>query len=349
MSFLRRDVNRYLLTGLAGGAGIGFVLGRYSVPDCDRAQRAMAALEALRLSADAAVGIHLLGLAIENQDQVSLPGSEQTLLSRLGLTQAQEVTSEDLVAALDAVIRQEYAVGVLAPAGDFRLSETERDFVVYALVRQGLQNQPYVPPEPELRDGIIAPEVKFGPAFTVVGKIFNEQPDGHGGIWVLAENTPPGTVITVNGVKIKTTQKRSSLTGAVYGEQLQGLIEKPGRHQIALLVPETGIRQVIGDLEVKPRPPAASLETGEPSTVFCEIEQWSVLQSNTGERLRVKTLCGPRSSALYIGDTALATRVKPASIEAEFTRSLLPPGDYPLRLIDSLTGEAVSLGTIKLD
>ena len=131
--------------------------------------------------------------------------------------------------------------------------------------------------------------------------------------------------------------------------QLQALIEKPGRHQIALLVPETGIRQIIGELEVKPRPPSARLESGEPSTVFCEIENWSVVDSKTGERLHVKTLCGPRSSALYIGDTALATRVKPAGIEGELPRSLLPPGDYPLRLVDNLTGEAVSLGTIKLD
>jgi hypothetical protein len=217
------------------------------------------------------------------------------------------------------------------------------------MVKQGLHSRPFVAAKPELRDGVIASEVKFGPGFTVVGRIFNEQPDGHGGIWVLAENTPPGTVITVNGETIKTTRKQTVLTGAVYDKQLQALIEKPARHEIALLVPESGIRQVIGELSVRPRPPAAVLEDGRASEMFCEIEKWSVVKWKNGEKLRVDTLCGPRSSVLYVGDTALNTKVKPASIEAEFNRTLFSPGDYPVRLVDSFTGEAVGLGTITLD
>jgi hypothetical protein len=349
MSIQRRDLHRYFLAGLAGGTGIGFVLGRYSVPGRNPEREAMPAAEALQAIADAAVGIHLLGLSVENLDQLSLSGTEQTLLSRLDLAETETVNIDEVVAALGNLIGSEYAAGTIAPAGEFMLSRTERDFLSYAMVRQGLHTRPFIAPKPELRDGMIAPDVKFGPRFTVVGKIFNEQPDGHGGIWVLAENTPPGTVITVNGETIKTTRKRSSLTGAVYDKQLQALIEKPGRHEIALLVPESGIRQVIGELEVRPRPPAAVLEDGQASSVFCEIEKWSVVKWNNGEKLQVNTLCGPRSSALYVGDTALNTKVKPASIEAEFTRSLFPPGDYPLRLIDSVTGEAVGLGTIKLD
>jgi hypothetical protein len=344
----RRAFNRYLLTGLAGGMGIGFAVGRYGMPvDSDAAP--MPAVEVLRATADAAVGIHLIGLAIDGLQQLSLAGSERVLLRRLELDQAQPVRAPALIAALDSAIRADYAGGRLAQAGDFLLSETEQLFVAYSLVRQGLDETPYTPSLPEVRDGIIAQPAKFGPKFTVVGQIFNEQPDGHGGLWVLAENTPPGTVITINDTVIKTTRKQKALTGAVYDEHLQALISRPARHEVALLVPETGIRQVIGEMEVRPRPPAAELEDGRPSTVFCEIEKWSTREAPEGDKIRIKTLCGPRSSAIYIGDTALTTRVLPAAIEGQFSRAMFGPGEYPLRLIDTLSGESVSLGSLSID
>lgn len=349
MSIQRRDFNRYLLTGLAGGAGIGFAVGRYTKLGADSEIAPLAPVEALRAAADNAVGIHLLGLSIEGMDQLSLSGTERILLERLGLQGTGSVKLEELAAALASTVRRDYAEGRLAQAGEFVLSETERSFVGYALVRQGLHTEAYTPPEPELRDGIIAPGARFGPKFTVVGQIFNEQPDGHGGIWVMAENTPPGTVITVNGRKIKTTQKQKSLTGAIYDQELHSLIAEPSRHEIALLVPESGLRQAIGELEVRPRPPAATLENGAPSSVFCKIDKWSVKESGKGERIHVDTLCGPRSSIIYIGDVALTTRVKSSSIEGQFIRSIFTPGGYPLRLVDSFTGEAVSLGSLTID
>ena len=96
-------------------------------------------------------------------------------------------------------------------------------------------------------------------------------------------------------------------------------------------------------------PPAAELEDGSPSTVFCEIEKWSARQAAEGDKIRIKTLCGPRSSAIYIGDTALTTRVLPAAIEGQFSRAMFGPGDYPLRLIDTLSGESISLGSLRID
>lgn len=344
----RRAFNRYLLTGLAGGMGIGFAVGRYGMP-VDSEAAPVPAVEALRATADAAVGIHLIGLAIDELQQLSLAGSERLLLDRLELEQTEAIRAPDLIVGLDAAIRRDYAEGRLAPTGEFLLSETEQLFIGYALVRQGLHEVAYTPSQPEVRDGIIAQPARFGPKFTVVGQIFNEQPDGHGGLWVLAENTPPGTVITINDKIIKTTRKQKALTGAVYDEHLQALISKPARHAVALLVPETGVRQVIGELEVRPRPPAAELEDGSPSTVFCEIEKWSASQAAEGDKIRIKTLCGPRSSAIYIGDTALTTRVLPAAIEGQFSRAMFSPGEYSLRLVDTLSGESVSLGSLNID
>ncbi len=348
MNVRRRVFNGYLLSGLAAGTGIGFVAGRYSVPE-SVATAPVPPREALRAAADSAVGIHLIGRSVEGLDQLSPAGIEAMLLARLGLDTAQPILPSELTAALDSGIREDFAGNRLAPAGEFLLSETEQLFVAYALVRQGLHEVAYVPPEPEVHDGVIADPVRFGPKFTVVGQIFNEQPDGHGGLWVLAENTPPGTVITIDGREIKTTQKQKALTGAVYGEHLHELIAKPGELEIALFVPETGTRQILGAMEVRPRPPAATLEDGTASTVFCEIEKWSAEGDGEAEKIRIRTLCGPRSSAIYIGDTALTTRVMPSVIEGNFSPAMFSAGRYPLRLVDTLSGEAVALGVFEID
>ena len=70
------------------------------------------------------------------------------------------------------------------------------------------------------------------------------------------------------------------------------MIAQPARHTIALFVPDTGTRQVLGEIEVRPRPPAATMEDGKPSTVFCEVDKWSVRNGKKGEMIVVETLCG---------------------------------------------------------
>ena len=349
MNMPRRIFNRYLVTGLAGGACIGFVAGRYSVQVEPEVAGPVTAVEALRAVARTSEGVHLIGQSIDGLQQLSLAGTERLLLERLELTGSQELRPEEFAAALDALIRSEYARGELAPAGEYLLSRSEQLFVAYAVVSQGLHEVAYTPPQPEVKDGVIAEGAKFGPNFTVVGRIFNEQPDGHGGLWVLAENTPPGTVITINGQEIKTTRKQTSMTGAVYDEQLQELISEPAKHEVALFVPETGIRQVMGQLEVRPRPPAATLEDGSPSTVYCEITQWRASSGADEDRIHIDTLCGPRSSAIYVGDTALSTKVLLTGIEGRFSRAMFAPGEYPVRLVDTLSGEAVAIGTLTVD
>ncbi|GIR69309.1 MAG: hypothetical protein CM15mP74_05600 [Halieaceae bacterium] len=84
-------------------------------------------------------------------------------------------------------VRRDYLSGDVVEVEKYLLSETEALFVRYALENQGLVDVAYEAPAPEVVDGHIASEVKFGPGFTVVGRVFNEQPDGHGGIWVQAK------------------------------------------------------------------------------------------------------------------------------------------------------------------
>ena len=98
-------------------------------------------------------------------------------------------------------------------------------------------------------------------------------------------NTPIATAATV-------FQKSEVFTGAVYGEDLRALIAKPAEHMIALFVPDTGVRQALGEIEIRPRPPAATMENGELSTVFCEIDEWSIKSEDRGDKIVAKTLCG---------------------------------------------------------
>ena len=348
MTVKRRVFNRYLGIGLAVGGSAGYVGGRY-LGQTDGMLQEIPVRVALREAAKAAPGIHLIGLSIEGIAQISAAGAEVALLDHLGYQGTERLYTDDFLQALDERIRRDYAQGKVVQLQEYVLSETEKMFIAYALVQRGLNNTAYTPPPLEIRDGIIFEGAKFGPKYTVVGQKFNEQPDGHGGLWVAAENTPPGTVITVNGKKIKTTWKSNTLTGAIYGKRLQALIERPGKHEVALFVPETRIRQFIGELEIRPRPAAAILEDGSESTVFCEIEQWDVSKSKQGEELRVRSSCGPRSSVVYIGEVALTTRVRPSVIAAILDRSTLSVGEHSVRLVDTHSGEAVSLGTFEVE
>jgi len=348
MTIYRRAFNRYLASGLLVGAGAGFIVGRHTAGD-DGNAASLPAREALRKAAKAAVGVHQIGLTVAGLDSFSPQSAERTLLARLALEQGARAQTSEIFAALDQTIKADYAAHNTVQVNEYILSDTEALFITYALVQQGLDGTTYTAPKPEIKEGIISAGARSGPTYTVVGQIFNEQPDGHGGIWVLAENTPPGTVIAVNGRPIKTRWKAKSLVGAVYDIDLQELIARPAKHQISLLVPATGMHQVVGQLTVGPRPPAALLEDGTPSTVFCEVKKWSTPVSKGKETVRVDTFCGPRSTAVYIGDTALTTRIFPNRIEAMLDRSVLPAGEHPVRLIDTRSGEAVALGSFKVN
>lgn len=345
MIIKRRALNGYLLSGFVGGTAFGFVAGRYS-KDSEPAG-ARPALETMQAAARQAPGIHLIGLATRKFDPFNLSAAEQKLMSLIGLSASQLVREVEFYDALTLAVRRDYLSGDVVEVEKYLLSETEALFVRYALENQGLADVAYEAPAPEIVDGRIARDVKFGPGFTVVGRVFNEQPDGHGGIWVRAKNTPAGTVITVNDRPIKTTRKPEVLTGAVYGEDLRALIAKPAKHTIALFVPDTGVRQELGEIEIRPRPPAAMMENGEPSTVFCEIDEWSIKSGDRGDKIVVKTLCGPRSSAVYLGEAALTTRVRPRTIEAIFDSSTLDSGEQPLRLVDVHSGQAILLGNLR--
>ncbi len=272
MTIYRRAFNRYLASGLLIGGGAGFIAGRHTARDVSSAAP-LPVLGALREAAKAAVGVHQIGLTAPGLDGFSGQSAERTLLARLALEPGALVHTSEIFAALDQAIKTDYAEHNTVQVNEYILSSTEALFLTYALVQQGLDGTTFTAPVPEIKEGIISAGARFGPTYTVVGQIFNEQPDGHGGIWVVAQNTPPGTIITINGHPIKTRWKAKSLTGAVYDEELQELIARPAKHEVSMLVPATGIRQVVGQLTVRPRPPAALLEDGTPSTVFCEVKK----------------------------------------------------------------------------
>ena len=348
MTIDRRAFNRYLASGLLVGGCAGFVVGRYTATD-DCSTVPLPAREALREAARGAVGVHQIGLSAAELNNVSPLSAERTLFERLALEEGAIIQTSEIFAALDRAIKVDYANHNTVQVNEYILSDTEALFISYALVQQGQEGSVYTAPKPEVKKGVISAGAKSGPTYTVVGQIFNEQLDGHGGIWVLANNTPPGTVIAINGRPIKTRWKAKFLTGAVYDQDLRELIARPAKHEVSIVVPATGIRQVVGELTVRPRPPAALLEDGTPSTVFCEIERWRTQESGGKEVVRVDTFCGPRSTAVYIGDTALTTRIFPNRIEATLDRSVLPAGEHPMRLIDTRSGEAVALGSFKVN
>ena len=345
MSVKRRVFNGYLIGGLAVGSGAGYIAGRLSL----EGTRSYSAIDLLRETAQESPGIHQLGLNINDKGIFSPENAEMTLLSRLGFDAQAEITKSDIHSALTELMRKDFANGNTLEVNKFILSDSEALFIRYALSLQQLEDTAYTMPKLEIRDGTLSNATNFGPKSTVVGQIFNEQADGHGGIWVQAENSPPGTVITVNDEPIKTRWRSTTLTGAVYDEHLAALIARPAKHVIAIQNTSLGLRQVLGHLVVKPRPPAAILDDETPSTVFCEIDQWRIQDAKGLERIRVKTLCAPRSAAVYVGDTSLTTKIYNDRLDATLDRSVFAAGNYQVRLVDPVSNESVNLGYLDIE
>jgi len=286
-------------------------------------------------------GVHGFYKADPSWSPASAIETESRLLKRLEAVPGAFDSEEMLMTTLQAVMHAEIKDGNTSVLNQLVLSQTEADLILLAtLYAPAVKNVTTT----DNGKNEFAVNPKFGPRKTVVGQVFNEQPDGHGGIWVVTDKALPATTkIEIAGQAIKTTWRSNVVTGAVYGDLLNKVISMTGEYEVALLNTKTGGRQVIGSMEIQKRPPPAITEDGEDSTVFCEIERVQMGQLDDKSILTIQTRCAPRGARILIGDSSIGTKFNHSTLTADLTDIVSSNAQNPWRLFDPISGDMIIL------
>jgi len=286
-------------------------------------------------------GVHGFYKADPSWSPASAIETESRLLKRLEAVPGAFDSEEMLMTTLQAVMHAEIKDGNTSVLNQLVLSQTEADLILLAtLYAPAVKNVTTT----DNGKNEFAVNPKFGPRKTVVGQVFNEQPDGHGGIWVVTDKALPATTkIEIAGQAIKTTWRSNVVTGAVYGDLLNKVISMTGEYEVALLNTKTGGRQVIGSMEIQKRPPPAITEDGEDSTVFCEIERVQMGQLDDKSILTIQTRCAPRGARILIGDSSIGTKFNHSTLTADLTDIVSSNAQNPWRLFDPISGDTIIL------
>lgn len=270
---------------------------------------------------------------------------EQTLLDAARTHPDAFASTAKLKTTLERMMLDEIQAGKVDSINGVMMSPTEANFVRYASLVIDESGET----SGDNMRGDFATNPKFGPRTTVVGQVFNEQADGHGGIWVKSETPlPEATKIEVAGETVKTTWRSDVVTGAVYGQLLNRILSQAGEYPVALIDLESGHRQVIGIFSVKERPPPAKILSGANSTVFCEVSGATLRGTGTDSALLIDTKCAPRSAKLLIGHESIDTRLGSSGLTAKVTRQQLSARGQRFQLFDPISTDTVDLTGISV-
>lgn len=333
----RRDFAAGVVTG-AALSGTGIILFNR---DWSSGTDPAAMLRELAQDARGLVEFQQSGIANES----TLANLEQTLLDAARTHPDAFASTAKLKATLERIMLDEIQAGKVDSINGVMMSPTEANFVRYASL---IIDEPVEKPGADIR-GDFATNPKFGPRATVVGQVFNEQADGHGGIWVKSETPLPETTkIEIAGETVKTTWRSDVVTGAVYGQLLNRVLSQPGEYPVALIDAGSGHRQIIGKLSVKKRPPPAKTLPGNDSNVFCEVSGATLRGTGTDSTLLIDTKCAPRTAKLLIGQESIDAKLGPSGLTAKVTREQLSSRGQRFQLFDPISTDTVDLSDISV-
>ena len=328
----RRDFTAGVITGIALTGGVFILVNKYG-------SEATRPTEILRQIAERTLG--LSGFQLSGDERESTLGELEAMLVESVSSEPDAFSNAStLQAALEKIMLEEIQAGKVDSINGVIMSHTEANLVRYASLLVGDLPQA----AGTIMQSDVATNPKFGPRATVVGQVFNEQADGHGGIWVKSETPlPEATKIEIAGEIIKTKWRSDVATGGVYGELLSKIISQTGRYPVALIDQDSGRRQVIGTFEVKKRPPPARTVTGSESTVFCEASSATLRGAGATSTLLIDTPCAPRSARLLIGRASLETKLGHSGLSSKVSESDLRGRVQRFQLFDPISGDTVDL------
>jgi hypothetical protein len=279
---------------------------------------------------------------------------EQRLLADLAHSARQGTISD----AVDQAIRNDFSAGRLVEIDGWQLSETECRLAALAAAQQGFETA-QVPEPPKDRYAEFLEVEAWGPQDTVQGQTFNEQPDGHSGIWVKAAGAPASVVLQFDGKTQDTQVYADHLTSGLRGEYMHQVIDTPCVYQVELYDKATLTRQVLGDFTVKasgdqPR------KVSEDQLAACRICSWGPDKAKAGEAFNrqpsgasafwVRINCAADGSVLLLAGTALKTKVRKDLLTATVPNGhQLEAGSHDLELRVGNGPKTVQVGTLVIE
>ena len=247
-------------------------------------------------------------------------------------------TQENIEQQLKQLIRADFANQRLVDIEGWQLSETECRLAALSVALKGEQ-APLTPVAVGLSQGEFVEVVNWGPQKTYKGEKFNEQPDGHCGLWFKAQDTPASAILVFAGVDQATQIYTENFTSGLHGDFMQQVIDTPGEYSVELLDKASQVIQKIGTFQVLE--PLATAEATDLDQ--CEVYSWGPDQSPAGQPFNeqpggnsafwVSTNCALADSSLIFAGVKLKTTVRENLLTAVVPAGHeLEPGMYPLEI-----------------
>jgi hypothetical protein len=278
---------------------------------------------------------------------------QQELSATLEEKLASQTGDDDIGHRLQEAIQSDFNQDRILDIDGWQLSETECQAAALAASMQGFNEPIDVEQTPPVEMKFVEIE-NWGPQRTLQGESFNEQPDGHSGIWVKAIGIPASTVLLFSGVTQPTNVYAEHLTSGLRGKFMNTTIGTPGTYTIDLYDRSRHRIQRIGEFEVIKR-------TAPIPFYKCRVADWGPQQATSGEAFNeqpngasafwIRTNCALPEAVVVLNDRELKTTIRPN--DGLITASLLdghelPPGQYKVELHYGDGGNMLQVGALNV-
>jgi hypothetical protein len=236
----------------------------------------------------------------------------------------------------------------------WQLSETECQAAALAASMQGFTEPVEVALAPPTEIDFVE-VTNWGPRSTLQGETFNEQPDGHSGIWIKASGIPPATIMLFDGKPQNSEVYAEHMTSGIHGKFMNTTITQPGVHTIDLYDRSQNRIQRLGEFEV--------LERTVPVPFYkCRIATWGPVQTVEGETFNeqpsgssavwIRTNCAQDGVVVMMDGNDLVTTIRQRDglVTARVEKGHeLAAGDYRLELRFGDSGNVLPIGDMKVN
>lgn len=296
-------------------------------------------------------GIDFIGPVCDRRLAVADPIGE--LLNRLPLD------GRSMLEAIEIRYAEDFRTGEIIEIDGWKLSRSECLLAAAAARMQGL-SEARLAVASGYQDSRFMEIEHWGPNVTTQGDIFNPIGNGRGGFWLRVNSPVNGSMrLVLDGVVLATHFEPGVITASLEPDYMDQIIAEPGVYELALVDESRKLRQSVGMLTVKERPPMATLEDGRVSTVFCEVDRWGPAQAVVDEAFNrqpdgsaafwVRIGCAPRESVLLLDGVELATMVRSDLVTARVPHYAdLERGYHSLVLVDPGSGERLTIGALEV-
>jgi hypothetical protein len=278
-----------------------------------------------------------------------------------------DLDSADLDAAIAQQVLREFAGGGICVIDGWQLSLTECQLaglhqlaIASGLIDgKGAQRQASAEGMQAYTVGEIAPLENWGPRHTLQGKKFNQQLDGHSGLWFKVLGAPAHVKIMIDGEIAKTSVSERTISSGLFDDMQERILATPGQYDIDLVDPIRKIRQPVGKFEVK-ADPSARQAADERTVAFCQIERWGPRTTSVGVAANeqpdgsmgiwIRTPCLPVNTQLFFGEDLLPVKRRPFGLTASIPLAFLgAPGSVALFLYNPQTTEKRLIGQLVIE